>query len=90
MRNEERGEIRNMKSEIRNGSVLLIDGSWYRARYQDPGILRPEDRGLWRCDKVKRDRNGFWYCCDDDDYLIDDDGRIVARETGWDLRRFEV
>ena len=62
--------------------IIEIEGIFYRIRYKD--------HGLWRADKVKRDRNGWWFCCDDDDYLIDDSGRIVAREVGWDLRREEI
>ena len=70
--------------------IISIGGSFYRVRYRDPGVLRTEDKGLWRCHKVDRDWNGRWFCCDDDDYLITDDGRIVARETGWNLRREEI
>lgn len=67
--------------------IIQIGASFYRVRYRDPGILRPEDAGLWRCHKVSQDWNGFWFCCDDDDYLITDDGHVVAREIGWDLRK---
>ena len=67
--------------------IIEIDGKHYRLRYRDPGILRPEDRDLWRAEMVAQDPIGFWYVCDDDDYLITDDRRVVAREIGWDLRR---
>ena len=68
--------------------IIEIDGKTYRLRYRDPGILRPEDRGLWRADRVDRSTiNGEWFTCDDDDYLITDDRRVVAREIGWELRR---
>ena len=72
------------------GRVIEINGSYYRVRYRDPGFTHSEDDGLWRCHKVALDWNGNWYCCDDDDYLITDDGQIVAREVGWDLRREEI
>ena len=70
--------------------IIRIVDSYYRARYKDPGVLRPEDKGLIRCHKVKQDWNGEWFCCDDDDYLVDENGKIVARETGWDLRREDI
>lgn len=67
--------------------IIEIDGNFYRIRYRDSGVLRPEDKGLWRAEQVEQDWNGFWSCCDDDDYLINDEGQIVAREIGWGLRR---
>ena len=73
---------------MRNGSVILIDGSYYRILYRDPGILRPEDRGLWRALKVTWDGDHFGIH-DDDDWLITDDRRVVAREVGWELRRIQ-
>ena len=71
--------------------IIEIEGKFYRIRYRDPGILRPEDKGLWRADRVDRSTiNGEWYVCDDDDFLIDDNGKVVAREIGWELRREEM
>lgn len=71
--------------------IIEIDGKHYRLRYRDPGILRPEDKGLWRADMVDQSIiTGDWFPCDDDDYLITDDRRVVAREVGWDLRREEM
>ena len=67
--------------------IIEIGGECYKVRGYDPGILRPEDRGLLRAHKVKQDWGGFWFCCDDDDYLIDREGKIIAREIGWNLRR---
>ena len=70
--------------------VIRIEGEYYRLQYRDPGILRPEDAGLWRALKVEWDGDHFGIH-DDDDYLIDADARcVVAREVGWDLRRIEV
>lgn len=70
--------------------VIRIDGEFYRLLYQDPGILRPEDVGLWRALKVEWDGDHFGIH-DDDDYLIDADILcVVAREVGWDLRRIEL
>jgi hypothetical protein len=71
--------------------IIEIDGKYYRLRYRDLGILRPEDKGLWRANRVDRSSiTGEWYPCDDDDFLITDDWRVVARENGWDLRREEL
>lgn len=67
--------------------IIEINGEHYDLKYRDPGILRPEDEGLWRAYKVKKDWNENWYTCDDYDYLINDEGIIVARESGWDLQR---
>ncbi len=73
---------------MRSDAVYLIAGSYYRLRYQDPGTLRPEDGGLWRAWKVTWDGDHFGIH-DDDDYLISDDGKVIAREVGWDLRRIQ-
>lgn len=71
--------------------IIEIEGKHYHLRYRDPGFLRPEDKGLWRATRVERSRiTGDWYPCDDDDYLITNDWRVVAREIGWDLRREEL
>ena len=73
----------------RSDTVIRINVEFYRLRYRDPGTFRPEDRGLWRADKVTWDKD-HWGYHDDDDYLITDDRRVVAREIGWDLRREEM
>ena len=49
-------------------------------------VLRRRERGNWRAIMVKQDWNGFWFCCDDDDWIISD-GRVLWREVGWDLRK---
>lgn len=74
---------------MRNGDVIRIDGEYYRLMYRDPGVLRPEDKGLWRALHVTWDGDRFGIH-DDDDYLLSDDRRVVARETGWDLRREDI
>jgi len=51
--------------------------------------LRRWERGMWRSCMVHRDQVGRWVTCDDDDWIIKD-GRIIAREIGWDLRREDV
>ena len=71
--------------DMRRG-VYKIDGEYYRIRRLDKGILTPENRGLWRASKVVWNGTEFSFI-DDDDYLIDDDRRIVAKEVGWTLRR---
>lgn len=73
---------------MRSDAVILIDGSYYRILYRDPGTLRPEDKDLWRAWKVSWDGDHFGIH-DDDDWLITDDRRVVAREIGWDLRRIQ-
>ena len=72
--------------------IIEIGNEFYKVRYADPGVLRPEDKGLLRCHKVARSTiTGDWFPCDDDDYMIDADSRqVVAREVGWDLRRVEI
>ena len=69
--------------------IIKIDGEYYRIRYRDSGFVHKEDLGLWRADKVTWDGD-HWGYHDDDDWLIDDDGRVVAREIGWGLRRVIV
>lgn len=71
--------------DMRRG-VYKIGDEYYRIRGKDSGVHHAEDRGLWRADKVAWTGTG-WRIVDDDDYLIDDDRRIVARESGWELRR---
>lgn len=75
-----------MKSEIRNDSVIILNGEFYRLLYLDPGILRPEDKGLWRALHVTWDGD-HWGVHDDDDYLLSENGKVVAKEIGWGLRR---
>lgn len=68
--------------------IIQIGPDHFDLRYIDPGILRPEDRGLWRANRISRNAAGDWFVCDDDDYLIDSSRtRVIAKETGWDLRR---
>lgn len=71
--------------------ILLIGTDYYNLRYIDRGFLYAEDRGLWRSHKVKKNSAGDWFCCDDDDYMIDIEKRkVMAREIGWDLRREKI
>lgn len=71
---------------MKENTVIRLGGHHYRIRYRDHGILRPEDRGLWRALRVTWDGD-HWGIHDDDDYLITDSGEVIAREIGWDLRR---
>ena len=45
------------------------------------------DHRAWRCNRVawSEIHNG-WTCLDDDNYIIDNKGKIICREVGWDLR----
>ena len=71
--------------------IITIGTEHFRVRYADLGVLRPEDKGLLRCDKVARNAAGDWFPCDDDDYLVDAESRqVVAKEVGWDLRRINI
>lgn len=74
---------------MRSGDVVRIDGEFYRAMYRDPGVLRPEDKGLWRALHVTWDGDHFGIH-DDDDYLLSDDRKVVAKEVGWNLRRINI
>lgn len=74
--------------DMRRG-VYKIGDDYYVLRYRDPGFIHIEDLGLWRADKVEWTGTA-WHIMDDDDYLIDDDRRIVAKEVGWCLRREEM
>ena len=74
--------------DMRRG-VYKIGGEYYRIRDKDSGVHHAEDRGLWRADRVVWTGTG-WRIADDDDYLIDDERRVVARETGWELRRVVI
>lgn len=70
---------------MRSG-IYKIGDAFYRLRYRDLGFIHKEDLGLWRADKVEW-TGCHWRIADDDDYLIDDERRVVARESGWCLRR---
>ena len=39
----------------------------------------------WRCHKLSADEFG-WYNDDDENYIIDKNGKIICKEYGWDLR----
>lgn len=39
----------------------------------------------WRCHKLSADEFG-WYNDDDENYIIDRNGKIICKEYGWDLR----
>ena len=69
------------------GKIVNIDGYFYKIRALDSGFFHSEDKGLWRAHRVRQDWNGFWSCDEDDDFMIDQDMNIVARETGWGLTR---
>lgn len=46
------------------------------------------DKRAWRCHRLKwSDISYQWSCEDDDNYIIDDNGTILYREVGWDLRK---
>ena len=69
-----------------NTVIKAQDGQFYRIRYRDSGFPHREDRGLWRALRVTWDGDHFGVH-DDDDYVLTDDGEVVAREIGWELRR---
>ena len=58
--------------------IAQINGKLY--------MLRRWEHGTWRSVMVQKDTKGFYFVCDDDDWIILD-GRIIGREIGWDLRR---
>ena len=71
--------------------IIEIGNEFYQVFYTDNGFPHEEDKGLWRACKIAKDMFERWYCCDDNDYMIDPESRrIVAVETGWVLTRFEV
>ena len=70
--------------------IKKINGEYYDFRCKDSGFPHAEDKGLWRASKVKLDNKGHWFVCDDNDYIITDDMRIVAKETGWRLIRIKI
>jgi hypothetical protein len=73
---------------MKNNNIVKIGSEYYRLLYKDKGILRPEDKGLWRALHVIWDGDHFGIH-DDDDYLLSENG-IVAKEIGWGLRREEL
>ena len=42
----------------------------------------------WRCNRMSwnPDKN-VWYCMDDENYIINNDGGLVCKEYGYDLRK---
>ena len=69
--------------------IILIGEKYYRLCYRDNGFTHKEDKGLWRALHVEPE-NGDWGIHDDDDYIITDDGRVIATEVGWGLKREPV
>ena len=83
---EESGPYYAVRSDLK--TIVGINGEFYRLLYKDEGFMYPEDHGLYRAWKVKRDQFNRWFVCDDDDYMIDPDiFKIVAKEYDWCLRR---
>ena len=75
---------------MKEGTVIKAkDGHYYRIRYRETGCYHAEDAGLWRCLRVTWDGDHFGIH-DDDDYMLTDDGQVVAREIGWCLRREDI
>ena len=78
-----------MPTELRAGIVIKIGNEYYKLIRKDSGFLHPEDRGLWLAWKVRWDEDHFGGH-DDDDWMITEDGKeIIAREVGWDRKRFK-
>ena len=79
-----------MEARRNERKIFKIGDQYFRGRYQDSGFQHPEDKGLWRCNLVTWDwKKGKWDCNDDDDWMISEDGtEVIAREVGWDLRRY--
>lgn len=80
-------EAESGKNSLPIMRIVEIDGRFYCLRYKDPGVMRVEDKGLWRAVSVQKDSHGRWFCNDDDDYLINDEMKVVAIESGWNMRR---
>lgn len=72
---------------MEQNDIILIDGKYYKLRYRHEGCSDKDDEGLWRALHVDEHD---WGIHDDDDYMISDDGRVIAVEIGWDLRREPV
>ena len=76
---------------MRPNTVVIIAGAYYKIRSCDSGFQHPEDKGLWRAGLVEWERRlCYWNPVDDYDYMISDDGRIMARESGWNLQREDL
>ena len=75
---------------MKPNTVIRIGSQYYRLRYKDTGFPHPDDKGLWRALKVEWDPvKGEFGCHDDDDWMISEDKLVIAREVGWDCRRFK-
>lgn len=71
-------------------TVIKIGEEYFLLRYVDTGFCHKEDKGLWRASKVTWDpKQGEFKHHDDDDWMISPEGQIMAREVGWDLKRFK-
>ena len=69
--------------------IKAKDGNHYSVRYKDTGFVHKEDAGLWRCNLVDWDsKRGEFSINDDDDWMLNENYEIIAREVGWDLKRF--
>ena len=75
---------------MKEGTVIKAkDGCYYRILRKDSGFVHKEDLGLWRALRVTWDGDHFGIH-DDDDYMLTDQGEVIAREIGWGLRREKV
>ena len=70
---------KNIVDYLGHNPVIEINGKNFIVKEYVP------EKKCWRClrvDKVMFDR---WSCCDDDNYIIDNNGNILYREVGWRL-----
>ena len=79
-----------MITRLKPKIVIKIGERYFRLRNIDSGFQHAEDKGLWRADLVEWDyKYGRFTCNDDDDWIISSDGtKVIAKETGWNLRRY--
>lgn len=72
---------------MKAGTIIKVGDEYFKLIRREVAPMHEEDRGLWLAWKVRWEGNHFG-CHDDDDWLLSDDGEVVAREVGWDRKRF--
>lgn len=68
--------------------IIQVDGEYYCVI-----DYTHKHNGCWRCIKVKPIGDGIfdgWTCCDDDNFLMDREGKMIYREIGWNLREEKI
>lgn len=61
--------------------IIKLDDKYFAVRDYVP------KHKAWRCNHMSWNEHlGCWYCADDENYIIDNNGVLICKEYGYDLR----